>query len=249
MVSFTPLVEKVEPEFPAITKAEAQKSIASFKPLNIPKPVFKAIGEATPVVLDALKELPASFVLDRTERAKNVRETSAQVKERLEKFEPTEFSLFIKAMRGNQEEFTEKDFGDKDLATLREVILAQGKTEGRLDYAPDWGVEEDQVNKLSIKEGFNAPKIRLARTLGEAKYKIADDGTIEVRDDYDFNPTATREAVRRFIQTGKWDEVLDDRSLVEWVGGVAFYIQEERREAGKSGKTPVRIKISSDKKD
>ena len=82
-------------------------------------------------------------------------------------FGTSEFRFFQNNLFSPGSTFTENNLNETDIETLREVV-ANAMQDGRtnVDYEPDYGIPESEVNKKSPTAGLTDRYLRMARTLG-----------------------------------------------------------------------------------
>jgi len=132
--------------------------------------------------------------------------------------------LFVDAIaRGRTEPITEADLTDKDMSYFREIIEEKvrqtGKTSGRIGYG-DY-------------TGDNAPY----NILGQFKFKVNDDGSIDIEDKYDFNRGGAWAQIKGFSTLEKFKEMLSDPE------NYGNYVGQKARSDKSANALPVKIKL------
>lgn len=132
--------------------------------------------------------------------------------------------LFVDAIaRGRTEPITEKDLTESDMSYFRDMIEAKvketGKTSGRIGYG-DY-------------KGANAPY----NILGQFRFKVQEDGSIDIEDKYDFNRGGAWEQIKGFTTFEKFQEMLSDPE------NYGNYVGQKVRSDNKANALPVKIKI------
>lgn len=125
---------------------------------------------------------------------------------------PSNANALIKFATGNKEGLTEKDFSDKDLAAIMDLVQ-RAESEGKsyvdyLDYPPgEMPLGNSRSDKMS-------PHGRVSTTLGQFAFKKNDDGSYSIEDSYDFN---NPERYKEYAAYGTGFSVkdLEDQSHIE----------------------------------
>lgn len=142
---------------------------------------------------------------------------------------PSNANAFIKFATGNKKGLTEKDFSDKDLAAIMDLIQ-RAESEGKsyvdyLDYPPgEMPLGNSRSDKMS-------PHGRVSTTLGKFTFKKNDDGSYSIEDSYDFNNPERYKEYSAY-GTGFSVEELEDQSHIE-------RFMRAYNESRKSGYSPI----------
>lgn len=132
--------------------------------------------------------------------------------------------LFVDAIaRGRTEPITEKDLTEDDMSYFRDMIETKvketGKTSGRIGYG-DY-------------KGADAPY----NILGQFRFTVQEDGSIDIEDKYDFNRGGAWEQIKGFTTYEKFKEMMSDPE------NYGNYVGQKVRSDKKANALPVRIKL------
>ena len=106
---------------------------------------------------------------------------------------PTPVRLYLEAMTGNKGPITEKDFTKDELDAMRQLIAAGNN--GAVQYdaydkaTPAPSMFNSPLTTSVGVPGLLTPQGRVANSLGQFNYAPGPDGTMQITDSYDFNPT------------------------------------------------------------
>jgi hypothetical protein len=172
----------------------------------------------------------------------------ANVASSISDFGTSEYRFFAANLFNAGGEFTQDDLNSKDITVLREAVK-KAKAEGRnsLDYK-DFGTTERDVLKGGPLAGLFDPELRLARTLGGLNFSTNEDGSIVIRNTYNFNKGAKREAYYKAKKAGDDSKALQILSQsivnpVEAASIIGYARQEELKEAGKPFESEMVINL------
>jgi len=118
---------------------------------------------------------------------------------------PTAGRTFLETVQGNRQPITEQQFTPEELKVLNELVKLKGKPNGTItyeDYRALDGARQAQgrrsANTLPSISSLFDPLGNVQTTVGRFSYVQMPDGTVQIQDNYDFNPPgvpgATQEA-------------------------------------------------------
>jgi len=191
-------------------------------------------------VVETLEETPSPIDV--------LTEGVSSVVDKISDFGTSEYRFFAANLFNAGGEFTQDDLNSKDIATLRKAVKkAQEEGRNSLDYA-DFGTSEQDVLKGGPLAGLFDPELRLARTLGGLKFSTNEDGSIVIRNTYNFNKGVKREAYYNAKKQGDDSKALQILSQsisnpVEAASIIGYAKQEELKEAGKPFESEMVINL------
>jgi peptidoglycan hydrolase-like protein with peptidoglycan-binding domain len=162
-------------------------------------------------------------------------------------FGTSEFRFFQNNLFSPGSTFTENNLNETDIETLREVV-ANAMQDGRtyVDYEPDYGIPESEVNKKSPAAGLTDRYLRMARTLGGFSFTKNEDGNIIIDNTFNYNKGPKREAYLAAIEAGeklKALALLAKATPVQAASMIGYAKQEKLRKEGKPYETEMVIDL------